>query len=146
MNASSQAITPELASKIAHLALLFRAEFSGSTIDLSPWLTDEETQSQLDPHSIDLNVYCPKYVGMLACQCVLVQVYFSENLLLPTCKLQSVYACGYMFTEEQWQFSTQDWTFVGLSTPQIEYQVKFKNLINRIFELFKHPNQVNISE
>ncbi|NEP72348.1 MAG: hypothetical protein F6K25_10045 [Okeania sp. SIO2G4] len=146
MNASSQAITLELASKIAHLGVLFRAEFPGSTIDLSPWLTDEETQSQLDPHSIDLNIYCPKYVKMLACQCFLVQVYFSENLLLSTCQLRSVYACGYMFTDQQWEFSTEDWTFIGLSTPQIEHQVKFKILINRIFELFKHPNQVNISE
>ena len=71
MNATSQAITPELASKIAHLAFLFRAEFSGSTVDLSPWLTDEQTQSQLDPHSIDLSFYLPQNLRVLACQCVL---------------------------------------------------------------------------
>ncbi|NER04640.1 MAG: hypothetical protein F6K17_19510 [Okeania sp. SIO3C4] len=146
MNATSQAITPKLASKIAHLAFLFRSEFSGSTVDLSPWLTDEETQSQLDPHSIDMSFYLPKHLGVLACQCVLIQVHFSENLLLPTSQLRTVHACGYMFTEQQWQFSTENWTFVGLATPKIEHQVQFKNLINRIFELFKHPNQVNTSE
>ena len=146
MNVTSHAITPELASKIAHLAFLFRSEFSGSTVDLSPWLTDEETQSQLDPDSIDLSFYLPKYGGALACQCVLMQVHFSEDLLLPTCQLQTVHACGYMLTEQQWQFSTEDWTFVGLSTPNIEHQVQFKNLIHHIFELFKHPNQVKTFE
>ncbi|MCL2934852.1 MAG: hypothetical protein MGG11_22160 [Trichodesmium sp. MAG_R03] len=146
MNATSQAITPELASKIAHLAFLFRSEFSGSTVDLSPWLTDEQTQSQLDPYSIDMSFYLPKHLKVLACQYVLMQVHFSEYLFLPTCQLQTIDVCGYMFTKQQWQFSTEDWTFVGLSTPKIKCQVQFKNLINHIFQLFKHPNQVNTSE
>ena len=145
MNATSQAITPELASKIAHLAVLFRSEFSGSTVDLSPWLPDETTQCQLDPHSIDLSFHLPRHIGLLACNCVLMQVHFSEGLSLPTCQLRTIEACGYIRTEQQWQFSTEDWTFVGLLTPKIEYQAQFKNLIDRIFELFKHPNQVNTS-
>ncbi|NEQ83285.1 MAG: hypothetical protein F6K26_24675 [Moorea sp. SIO2I5] len=145
MNATSQAITPELATKIAHLAVLLRAEFSGSTVDLSPWLTDEKTQYQLDPHSIDLSFYLPRDIEVLACECILMQVHFSESLLLPTCQLRTVEACAYICTEQQWQFSTEDWRFVGLSTPNIEDQARFNQLIDRIFELFKHPNQVNTS-
>ncbi|NER85209.1 MAG: hypothetical protein F6K42_38045 [Leptolyngbya sp. SIO1D8] len=61
MNATSQAITPELSIKIAHLAVLFRAQFPDSQIDLNPWLTDSKTQSQLDPYSIDLSFYLPKH-------------------------------------------------------------------------------------
>ncbi|MBE7385450.1 MAG: hypothetical protein F6J95_029130 [Leptolyngbya sp. SIO1E4] len=43
MNAASQAITLELTSKIAHLAVLFRAEFPDARVDLSPWQPDPIT-------------------------------------------------------------------------------------------------------
>lgn len=144
MNAISQAITPELSIKIAHLAVLFRAEFPDSQIDLSPWLTDSKTQSQLDPYSIDLSFYLPKGCSVLACHCVFMQAHFSEDLLQPTCRLNTIQAVGYRCTERQWQFSTEDWTFVGLSIPENEHQERFKHLIHRILEFFQYPNQVNI--
>ena len=143
MNASSQAITPELTSKIAHLAVLFRAEFPDSRVDLSPWLTDPKTQCQLDPYSIDLSFYLPRHNNVLACRCVLMQVHFSKDLLLPTCQLKAIRASGYHCTERQWQFSTADWAFEGIFIPEIEHQERFNCLINRIFKLFKHPNQVD---
>lgn len=143
MNATSQAVTPELASKIAHLAVLFRAAFPDSQVDLSPWLTDAKTQSQLDPHSIDLSFYPPRRDGGLTCQCVFIQVHFSDNLLQSTCQLSMIKAHGYICTEQQWQFSTQDWAFTGLSTPKFEHQERFNRLIGQIFELFRHPDQVN---
>ncbi|MEM6611987.1 MAG: hypothetical protein AAF652_06990 [Cyanobacteria bacterium P01_C01_bin.72] len=145
MNASSQAITPKLASRIAHLAVLFRTEFSNATVDLSPWLTDAETQSQLDPNSIDLSFYFPKHTEILACQCVFLQVYFSEDLLRPNCQLREIQAYGYsglIHPEQQWQFSTEDWTFIGSSIPETEHQERFKSLVGNTFSLFKHTNQI----
>ncbi len=62
MNAESQAITLEITSKIAYLAVLFRAEFPRVEADLQPWLTDAYTQDQLDPHSIDLSFFFPSAV------------------------------------------------------------------------------------
>ena len=144
MNAVSQAITPELASKIAHLVVLFRAEYPDSQTDLSPWLTDAKTQSQLDPYSIDLSFYLTHQRGGLACQCVFMQVRFSEDLLLPTSRLTVVQASGYICTRRQWQFSTEDWMFRGLSVPTSEYQERFKHVINHIFEIFEYPSQVDI--
>ncbi|MBE9101666.1 hypothetical protein [Vacuolonema iberomarrocanum] len=76
------------------------------------------------------------------------QVNFSEDLLLPTCQLQTIQARGYsghICTEQKWQFSTEDWTFAGLSTPATEHQERFKSLVNRIFSLFKQSDQVNTS-
>ncbi|NER79556.1 MAG: hypothetical protein F6K42_08225 [Leptolyngbya sp. SIO1D8] len=81
---------------------------------------------------------------MLACQCVLMQVHFSEDLLQPTCRLNTIKADGYCCTERQWQFSTEDWTFEGVSIPKNEHQERFKHLIHRVFEFFQYPNQVNI--
>ena len=67
MNATSQAVTIEITTKIAHLAVLFRAEFPNAQVDLKPWLEDYQTLCQLDPHSIDLNFYFPKRQAGLNC-------------------------------------------------------------------------------
>lgn len=144
MNAVSHAITLELTSKIAHLAILFRAEFPNATVDLSPWLTDQGTQSYLDPNSIDLSFFFPKRNIGLECQCVLMLVHFSEELLLPTCQLSTIEASGFDQQQQQWQFSTADGEFTGLILPSREHQCRFKHLVNRIFELFQCPNRVNI--
>ncbi|MEM9541882.1 MAG: hypothetical protein AAGA60_20595 [Cyanobacteria bacterium P01_E01_bin.42] len=143
MNATTQAITPELASKIASLAVLFRREYFGSTVDLCPWMDEDETQSQLDPYSIDLSFYLPKYIGNLACRCILIEVHFSEDLLLPYCQLETIKAFGYTRKQREWKFSTEDWMFVG-SSPNIEQQVRFSRLVSNISALFAHPNQVKV--
>lgn len=143
MNAVSQAITPELTSKIAHIAVLFRAEFPDSQIDLSPWLTDQKTQDQLDPYSIDLSFYLPPGNWLLACHCVFMQVHFSEALLLPTCQLSGILATGYKCTEPQWQFSTEDRVFAGLSVPVWESQEQFKRVVDGITKLFEHLTQAD---
>ena len=139
MNAASQAITLELTSKIAHLAVLFRAEFPDARVDLSPWLTDSKTQGQLDPHSIDLSFYFLRLNIGLECQYVLLQVHFSEEPLLPTRQLSVIKASGYKGTEQHWQFSTEAGEFSGIFPPDREHQARFKHLISRVFELFKCP-------
>ena len=142
MNAVSQAITPELASKIAYLAVLFRAEFCDARVDLSPWLTDTETQRQLDLHSIDLSFHFLTGNLGLACDCVLMQIHFSEGLLKPTCQLLAVETHGYRRTQQQWQFSTASRGFEGKYLPEQEYQARFRKLVHQIVKLFEFPNQV----
>ncbi|MGD1904416.1 MAG: hypothetical protein ACFB0C_00305 [Leptolyngbyaceae cyanobacterium] len=136
MNATSQAVTIEITTKIAHLAVLFRAEFPNAQVDLKPWLEDYQTLCQLDPHSIDLNFYFPKRQAGLNCSCILMQVQFSKGLLLPTCQVSTIEACAFASVEPQWQFSTQDWQFMGQDLPDDENQERFQYLINRILELF----------
>ena len=142
MNATSHAVTVELTSKIAQLAVLLRAEFVDVRVDLTPWLTDTKTQQQLDPHSIDLSFFFPKHHVGLACNCILLKVRFSEGLLQPTCKLTSVEADGYRHVEPQWIFSTESGQFTGINVPLEEYQGRLRNVIGQIFRLFEYPNQV----
>jgi len=142
MNAASQAVTIELTSKIAQLAVLFRAEFADVMVDLNPWLTDTKTQQQLDPHSIDLSFHFPKRHVGLACRCILLQVQFSEGLLQPTCQLTCVEANGYQHGDPQWAFSTANGQFTGAYLPLEEYQQRLRNVISQIFRLFEYPNQV----
>ena len=142
MNATSQALTPELASKIAYLAVLFRAEFCDARVDFSPWLTDAETQRQLDPHSIDLSFHFLRGNVGLACGCVLMQIHFSEGLLKPACQLLAVHAHGYNRAQQQWQFSNNNRGFTGKCLPEQEYQARFRSLVYQIVKLFEFPNQV----
>ena len=142
MNAASHAVTVELTSKIAHLAVLFRAEFAEVRVDLNPWLTDSKTQRQLDPHSIDLSFFFPKRHLGLACNCILLKVRFSEGLLRPTCQLTHVEADGYDHVNPQWSFSTISGQFTGESPPLPEYQARFRTVVDRILQLFEYPNQV----
>ncbi|MEO0539183.1 MAG: hypothetical protein AAF215_35690 [Cyanobacteria bacterium P01_A01_bin.123] len=142
MNATSQAITVDLTSKIAHLAVLFRAEFPEARVDLSPWLTDTKTQRQLDPHSIDLSFHFPKRNDGLACSCVLIQVHFSGGLLLPDCQLRTIEASGFDRMKQQWRFSTEGGEFMGIFVPAKDYETRFRYLITRIMLLFKHANRV----
>jgi len=144
MNAASHAITVDLTSKIAHLAVLIRATFVDVQVDLSPWLTDTKTQRQLDPHSIDLSFYFPKrHVGM-ECRCILLQVGFSEGLLQPYCQLTHIEANGYDHTDLQWMFSTRKGRFSGPCPPNPKYQTRFQEMVNQIFQLFGQPNQVRM--
>ena len=142
MNAANHAVTVELTSKIAHLAVLFRAEFAEVEVDLNPWLTDAKTQRQLDPHSIDLSFFFPKRHPGLACNCILLKVQFSEGLLRPTCQLTQVEADGYDHAEPQWSFSTTSGQFAGESPPLSEYQTRFRAVIAQIWRLFEYPNQI----
>lgn len=145
MNATSQAITFDLTSKIAHLAVLFRAEFPEARVDLNPWITDTKTQHHLDPHSIDLSFHFPKRNIGLACSCVLMQVHFSGGLLLPDCQLGTIEASGFDNMKQQWRFSTEDGEFTGIFTPSEDYQTRFRYLITRIMLLFKQANRVTSS-
>lgn len=144
MNAAHQALTPELASKIAHLAVLFRAEFSDVQVDFSPWLMDKATQSQVDPDSIDLSFYFLRLHVGLTCDCVLMQLQFSEVLLKPTCRLVAIEANSYSYGDLQWNFSSASEEFSGTCLPDQECQARFKRLVNHMTQLFEHPNQVKI--
>jgi hypothetical protein len=141
MNAVTQAGSFELASKIAHLAVLFRAEFPNAEVDLRPWLTDPETQCQLDPRSIDISFHFPMSHSGLGCRCVLVLVYFSDDLAMPGCTLSRIEAGGFDQGEKQWEFSSETNQFAGPCQPVSDYQDRFRYLVKRLKCLFRSLNQ-----
>ncbi|MEM6423832.1 MAG: hypothetical protein AAF728_01520 [Cyanobacteria bacterium P01_D01_bin.128] len=140
MNAASQAITIELTQKIAHLAVLVRAEFPDTQVDLNPWLRDSKTQQQLDRYSIDLSFHLPRHADALACTCILMEVKFSEGLLCPGCRLSGINAWGFDRQQQQWQFSSAEQVFSGFSIPQYLAQARFIRLTERIARIFKSFN------
>ncbi|MEM6444990.1 MAG: hypothetical protein AAFY57_09505 [Cyanobacteria bacterium J06642_2] len=144
MNAVTQAITIELATKIAGLAALFRSEFPDVSIDLSPWLCEPQTQAQLDPYSIDMSFFFSSYCIGMSCYCVLMQVHFSESLQQPTCKLCKIEAHAFDRRRlKRWQFSSEHDRFEGLFPPDLDYQERFRHAIERVTNLFGQPERIN---
>ncbi|MEM7062559.1 MAG: hypothetical protein AAF572_05275 [Cyanobacteria bacterium P01_B01_bin.77] len=146
MNASSQAISIGLTRKIANVAVMFRAEFPSAIPDLSPWLTDDITKQQVKPSSIDLSFSLPYSADLLNCNCILLQILFSDMLLEPTCRLVGLEASGHNRQGQCWTFSTAaDWQFAGTNPPQDENQQRFIRLLQQVFTLFSYPTALSQS-
>lgn len=144
MNAATQAFTIELASKIANLASLFRTEFPGVRVDLSPWHYEPQTQAHLDPHSIDLSFFFSSYCIGMGCYCVLMQVHFSESLRQPTCELREIEVHAFDRRRlKRWQFSSEYSLFEGMSLPDLDYQERFRHAIDRMMLLFGRSDRVD---
>lgn len=147
MNASTQALSISLTRKIANVAVMFRAEFPSAVPDLSPWLTDDITQQQMKPSSIDLSFASQQASDLLNCRCILIQILFSDALLEPTCRLIGIDASGYDHQGQCWTLSAgADWQFDGRKIPQDHYQQKrFVHLLEQILTLFNYPTALSRS-
>ena len=140
MNATDQAQTPELASKIASLVTLFREEFPDAYPDLSPWLLDDMTQSLLDPHSIDVSFQFPGWHPTCRGHCVLMQVRYADQPQSPDATVLGIEAMGYSYETRQWHLSTiGDWCFEGSTPPTLAAQEKIKRFCRGVFQLLHHP-------
>ncbi|MEM1367571.1 MAG: hypothetical protein AAGG02_06020 [Cyanobacteria bacterium P01_H01_bin.15] len=140
MNAVEQARTPELAGKIAHLAYLFQREFPDASVDFSPWLSDEEAQKFLDPHSIDLSFNFPRRKSDCQSRSILVQIRFSDALLSSSAQILGIELSGYDCQGQQWRLSTVDaWSCGGPSTPTPRAEQRLKQFCQSIFRLYKKP-------
>ena len=140
MNAAKQAKSIELISKIASLEVIFKTEFSEAIADFKPWSSDSTTQNLADPNSIDISFSFPGQHSGFHCQCILIQVRFSEALLAPNCRMIGIEAYGYNHQSQQWRFSSiGDWEFEGTYQPISFCQEKFRRFARQVFILFKHP-------
>ncbi|MEM9090108.1 MAG: hypothetical protein AAGC93_15320, partial [Cyanobacteria bacterium P01_F01_bin.53] len=77
MNASAQALSISVVSKIASVSAIFQSQFPSVIVDFSPWVLDEQAQKQFDPDSIDMAFSFPTWHPPLGCGCMLLQIYFS---------------------------------------------------------------------
>ena len=136
MNATTHAVTFELTRKIAQLGVLFRAEFPGAEVDLNPWLTDTDTQCWIYPHSIDLSFYFPQQHQGLQCNCILLEVKFSQELIDPDCQLNEIKAHGFSYGQLQWSFDSHRGDFMGEFAPDFGYQGIFIGFVAKVFQLF----------
>jgi hypothetical protein len=132
MNATEQAKSIEVATKIAAIASLFKQQFPIVKVDLSPWANDSCTRELLDPDSIDLSFNFPGVNKNITSRSVLLQIRFHEG------KLIGIESSGFGYQGKQWNLSTVDkWEFVGDFPPSDLFAGKLKQIYREIYELFQ---------
>ncbi|MBD3881932.1 hypothetical protein IFO70_09210 [Phormidium tenue FACHB-886] len=137
MNAAEQANGLELATKIAAVVNLFKAQFPDARADLKPWSNDPDTRELIDPDSIDIGFHLPGWSRSLQSRSVLVQIRFYEDPIDAVRRVIGIEAAGFTHLGEQWRLSTiEDWQFVGTTQPTDELKEKLKLFCRQIFELF----------
>ena len=140
MNAAEQATNLELASKIASVVNLFKAEFPDIRADLKPWANDPATRDLVDPDSIDIGFHFPGRSKSFQSRSILVQIRFYQDPLNDSRPCIGVESAGFDHRGKQWRLSTvEDWRFAGASEPQPEAGEKLKQLCRQILEVFNQP-------
>lgn len=142
MNAAEQAINFEVATQIATVVNLFKAEFPDVRADLKPWANDPDTRELIDPDSIDIGFHFPGRSRLFQSRSILIQIRFHADLLTHSYRAIGVEAAGFDHQGKQWQFSTiEDWSFVGANCPLAETGEQFRRFCRQIFELFNQPEE-----
>ena len=137
MNAAEQAIGLEVATKIAAVVNLFKAQFPDARADLKPWANDPDTRDLVDPDSIDIGFHLPGWSRSLQSRSVLVQIRFYEDPIEKIRRAIGIEAAGFTHLGEQWRLSTvENWQFVGATQPSDELKEKLKLFCRQSFELF----------
>lgn len=140
MNASAQALSVGVVSKIANISNIFQAQYPATLVDFSPWVIDEKTQKEFDPNSLDLSFSFPRWETGLNCGCVLMQIYFFGELQSSKRILNKIKLTGHDYRGQNWRFSTHaDWKFSGLCVPSSTDQQKLKLLVSELHILFGAP-------
>ncbi len=137
MNAADAATNLELASKIATVVNLFKAEFPEIRADLKPWRNDPETRELVDPDSIDIGFHFPGRSKSFQSRSILIQIRFYQDPLNGSRSCIGVEAVGFDHRGKQWRFSTvEDWRCEGATEPEPKAGEKLKQICRQILELF----------
>ncbi|MBW4534928.1 MAG: hypothetical protein RLZZ499_3041 [Cyanobacteriota bacterium] len=137
MNASERAKSLELATKIASVVTLFKAQFPDAKADLKPWKNDPDTRELVDPDSIDIGFHFPGWSRRYQSNSILVQIRFYQDPSEPVEKFIGVETCGFSHVGQAWKFSTIDnWQCVGQYQPAQDAEKQLKLFCRQVFELF----------
>ena len=137
MNASEQAKTLEITTKIASIVNLFKQHFPDAKADLKPWQNDPDTINLVDPNSIDIGFHFPGWSPKLQSRSILVQIRFHQDPVDKSRNFIGIETAGFNHSGEVWKFSTIDsWQLEGKSLPIREVETKLKLFCQGIFELF----------
>jgi hypothetical protein len=137
VNAAEQVKNFEMASKVATIVNLFKAEFPDARADLKPWANDHDTQQWVDPDSVDLGFHFPGWSRKLQSRSMLIQIRFHSDPLSGTRRAVGIEIAGFNHTGKQWQLSTIDnWRVVGTACPTLETEEKVKRFCRDVFEVF----------
>jgi hypothetical protein len=139
VNASEQANSLELASKIATVVNLFKSAFPDMRADLKPWMNDPQSQGFIDPDSIDIGLHLPGWSRRFQCRSILVQIRFYTDPIHQTHRAIGLELAGFNHIGTQWQLSTVgNWAFKGMTEPTAEVAAQLKDICQRTLELFNN--------
>jgi len=137
VNASQQATSIEVASKIAAVVNLFKSEFADARADLKPWQNDPDTKELVDPDSIDIGFHFPGWSRRFQCRSMLVQIRFYQDPVESSRRAIGMEIAGFNHQGLAWRFSTvENWSIVGEYQPVPEVGEKLKRFCRQVFELF----------
>jgi hypothetical protein len=137
MNASEQARTLDLTSKIASTVNLFKTHFPDAKADLKPWKDDYHTRNTVDPDSIDIGFHFPGWSPRLQSRSLLVQIRFYRDIISEELKLIGIEIIGFNHQGQAWRMSTvANWELEGATLPVPEIATRLKNFCRQVFELF----------
>jgi hypothetical protein len=137
LNASERAKGLDLATKIASVVNLFKAQFPDVKVDLKPWNNDPDTRQLVDPDSIDIGFHFPGWSPRFQCNSILVQIRFYKDPLEKTEKLIGLETAGFSHVGQAWRFSTvENWQLLGKYQPTAQVEDKLKIFSRQVFELF----------
>ncbi|ACA98949.1 MULTISPECIES: hypothetical protein [Cyanophyceae] len=141
MNASERALGVELATKIASVVNLFRAEFPDARADLKPWRNDPETREWMDPDSIDIGFHLPGWSPRFQSRSMLVQIRFFTDPLDQVQTFIGIETAGFNHQGEAWRLSTiAQWQLVGDYQPAKDVCDRLQRFSQKAFELFASGN------
>ncbi|MEL6492345.1 MAG: hypothetical protein AAFV85_09045 [Cyanobacteria bacterium J06634_6] len=137
MNASAQALSISIVSKIANISVIVQEQFPSVNVDFSPWLLNEQEQKQFDPDSIDIAFSFPTWQPPLSCGCLLLQVYLDGDIQSPKRRVRKIKLTGHNLQGQHWRFSTHsNCQFSGSCVPSPEGQQQLKSVITKLHTLF----------
>lgn len=137
MNASERALGVNVATKIASVVNLFRAEFPDAKADLKPWRNDPDTQEWMDPDSIDIGFHLPGWSPRYQSRSMLVQIRFFTDPQENIQRFIGIETAGFNHTGEAWRLSTiAQWQLVGDYQPATDISEKLRRFSEKAFELF----------
>jgi len=137
MNASAQALSVNIVSKIANISTIVQEQLPPAIVDFSPWILSEQEQKQFDPDSIDIAFSFSTWQPPLSCGCLLLQVYFSGDIQSPARTLRKIKLTGHDHNGQHWRFSTHaNCQFSGSCMPSPDGQQQLKTVVGQLHTLF----------
>jgi len=139
VNAAEQALSIELASKIAATIGLFKAELPDLSADLKPWADDPTIQNLIDPDSVDIGFHFPGVSRPFQCRSLLIQIRMHQDSDSKQRRAIGLEVAGFDNCGQKWRLSTvDDWRFEGEKPPEPNSRESLRNCCRQVFELFNH--------
>ncbi len=138
MNASEQANSLEIATKIAAMVNLFKSQFPDAKADLKPWQNDPDTREYLDPDSIDVGFHLPGWSRRWQSRSILLQIRLYCDPIEHNQRVIGIDVVGFNHQGQVWKLSTIDnWQFSGNYLPNEDIAEQLRDFCRQTLELFR---------